>query len=176
MNGKEEEEKEKRIVNRMDFAQWECAACRLIVPLMHCIKFTVQEQQQQRLLMHNSLNGFLYPQFPSLLPIAFHLPAYSILLFSKLLYALWDEIHEIATEDMKKMTLKAIFIILKKEKERKREFLEIFRENENYFWTYWNSNKLLKELFLPLQRIYKCWPGAANAIKETLRPNKVYAF
>lgn len=89
-------------MNRMDFAQWKCAACPFIVPLMHCIKFTVQEQQQQRLLMHNSLNGFLCPQFPSLLPIAFHLPAYSILLFSKLLYALWDEIHEIATEDMKK--------------------------------------------------------------------------
>lgn len=102
----------------MDFAQWECAACRLIVPLMHCIKFTVQEQQQQRVLMHNSLNGFLCPQFPSLLPIAFHLPAYSILLFSKLLYALWDEIHEIATEDMKKMTLKGDF---HNSKERERE-------------------------------------------------------
>lgn len=68
--------------------------------------------------MHNSLNGFLCPQFPSLLPIAFHLPAYSILLFSKLLYALWDEIHEIATEDMKKMTLKGDF---HNSKERERE-------------------------------------------------------
>lgn len=75
------------------------------------------------------------------------------------------------------MTLKGDFHNSKeRERAKKREFLEIFRENKNYFWTYWNSNKLLKELLLPLQRIYKCWPGAANAIKETLRPNKVYAF
>lgn len=128
---------------------------------MHCIKFTVQ-QQQQRLLMHNSLNAFPCPQFPSLLSVAFHLPAYSILLFSKLLHALWHEIHGIATEYMND--------------HRGWEFLGILRENENYFWTYWKAaTSCLKSFLYPSSREYiNFGQQLPRHTRRQLRPHKIY--